>query len=119
MKKHILYPIVTILMFTSCIQKTKTQTVTLLLDVSSVKDIKTVGVRGVEKPFSWGYDMKMEVVKKDSLYKKTFVTETGRLCTEIEFTINGNFELQNKENRKIYFSDTKTTIIKAKYYVSQ
>ncbi|MBC7640820.1 MAG: hypothetical protein H7174_00545 [Flavobacterium sp.] len=119
MKKHILYSIATILMLTSCVQKTKTQTVTLLLDVASVKDIKTVGVRGVEKPFSWDYDMEMEVVKKDSLYKKTFVTETGCLYTEIKFTINGNFELQNKENRKIYFSNTKTTIIKSKFDVSQ
>ncbi len=57
----------------------------------------------------------MEVVKKDSLYKKTFEINTGRLCTELKFTINGNFELQDKENRKVYFDKNGETVFKAKF----
>jgi hypothetical protein len=103
------------LLVSSCVQKSYTRKVTLLLDVSGNKDIKTVGIRGNDKPFSWDYDTEMEVVKKDSLYKKTFEINTGRLCTELKFTINGNFELQDKENRKIYFDKKGETIYEAEF----
>jgi hypothetical protein len=36
----------------SCVQKTKKQTIILNLDVSKIKNIKTVGVRGEEQPLS-------------------------------------------------------------------
>ncbi len=63
----------------SCVQESKKQKVTIFLDVSGLKDVKTVGIRGNDKPLSWNEDMEMEVVKKDSLYKKTFDGNTGRL----------------------------------------
>ena len=112
MKKFILLSAITILGLTSCVQKSYNRKVILLLDVSGNKDIKSVGIRGENKPFSWDYDTEMEVVKKDSLYKKTFEINTGRLCTELKFTINGNFELQDKENRKVYFNENGETIYK-------
>jgi hypothetical protein len=114
MKKHIIIWLA-IFSLVGCVQKTKKHTVTLLLDVSEIKDIKTVGIRGTDKPFSWDYDDEMEVVKKDSLYKKTYTIETGRLCTEIKFTVNGNFELQDKPNRKIYFNQNGETVYRAKF----
>jgi hypothetical protein len=104
-----------IVSLTSCVQKTKKHSVTLLLDVSAMKDIQNVGVRGNDKPFSWDNDTQMEVVKKDSLYKTTFIIETGRICTELKFTINGNFELQDKENRKVYFDKSGKTVYKATF----
>jgi hypothetical protein len=113
MKKYILYSLATVLLLTSCVQKTKKHSITLILDVSGMKDIKTVGIRGNDKPFSWDYDTEMEVVIKDSLYKKTYTFETGRLCTELKFTINGNFELQDKPNRKVYFNKNGETLYKA------
>jgi PBP1b-binding outer membrane lipoprotein LpoB len=113
MKKFII--LFAIVILTSCVQKTKKHSVTLLLDVSAMKDIKSVGVRGNDKPFSWDNDVEMEVVKKDSLYKTTFTIETGRICTEIKFTVNGNFELQDKNNRKIYFNQNGETVYKAKF----
>jgi hypothetical protein len=109
-KKYILIFIIAMFVVTSCVQKSYTRKVTLFLDVSGNKDIKKVGIRGENKPFSWDYDSEMEVVKKDSLYKKTFEINTGRLCTEIKFTINGNFELQDKPNRKVYFNKNGETI---------
>jgi putative oxidoreductase len=114
MKKIIVLLFITMSLI-SCVQKTNNHTVTILLDVSEIKDIKTVGIRGNENPFSWDYDSEMEVVKKDSLYKKTFKISTGSLCTEIKFTINGNFELKDKENRKVYFNKNGETIYKAKF----
>jgi hypothetical protein len=104
-----------ILGLTSCVQKSYNRKITLLLDVSGNKDIKSVGIRGNDKPFSWDNDLEMEVVKKDSLYKKTIEVNTGRVCTELKFTINGNFELQEKQNRKVYFSKNGETIYKAKF----
>jgi hypothetical protein len=117
MKKYILYSLSTVSLLTSCVHKTKKHTLTLLLDVSEVKNIKKVGIRGNDKPFSWDNDTEMVVVKKDSLYKKTYSFETGRICTEIKFTVNGNFELQNKQNRKIYFNQNGETVYKTKFDV--
>lgn len=119
MKKVIIITVLALLGLTSCVQKSYTRKVTLILDVSSDKNIKSVGVRGNDKPFSWDYDTEMEVVKKDSLYKKTFEIETGRLCTEIKFTINGEFELQDQANRKVFFNKSEKTIFKAKFNVSK
>lgn len=115
MKKFIIISAFAILGLTSCVQKSYNRKVTLLLDVSGNKDIKSVGIRGENKPFSWDYDTEMEVVKIDSLYKKTFEINTGRLCTELKFTINGDFELQNQENRKVYFNKNGETVYKAKF----
>lgn len=115
MRKFIIISAFAILGLTSCVQKSYNRKVTLLLDISGNKDIKSIGIRGENKPFSWDYDTEMEVVKKDSLYKKTFEINTGRLCTELKFTINGNFELQNQENRKIYFNTKGETFYKAQF----
>jgi putative oxidoreductase len=118
MKNSILLIIALTAMTTSsCVQKKHKRTVTLLVDVSGNKAIKTVGVRGGDKPLSWDYDTPMEMVKKDSLYKITISGETGRLCTSIKFTVNGEFELKEKDNRKVYFAKKDTTVYKAKFDV--
>jgi hypothetical protein len=107
--------ILVMILTASCVQKSYKQTVTLFLDVSDVKNVKTVGVKGSDAPLSWENDTEMQVVKKDSLYKITLTGETGRLCSELKFTVNGNFELENKENRKVYFDKSKTTVYNAKF----
>lgn len=115
MKKFRILSAITILGLTSCVQKSYTRKVTLLLNVSGNKYIKSVGIRGENKPFSWNDDTEMEIVKKDSLYKKTFEINTGRLCTELKFTINGEFEFQDQENRKVYFNQNGETVYKATF----
>jgi hypothetical protein len=115
MKNLMILTAFAIFALTSCVQKSYNRKVTLFIDVSGNKDIKSVGVRGNDKPFSWDYDTEMEVVKKDSLYKKTFEINTGRVCTELKFTINGNFELQDKQNRKVYFNQRGETVYKATF----
>ena len=73
---------------------------TVFLDVTELENIKSVGISDNDKPFSWDNDIKMEVVKKDSLHKKTFERNTERLCSEIKFTVNDKFELKDNENQK-------------------
>ena len=115
MKKYIYINLFVIVSFCSCVQKSYEQKVVLLLDVSEVQNVKSVGVRGNEKPFSWDFDTEMEVVKKDSLYKKTFTITTGYLFTEIKFTVNGDFELKEQDNRRVYFNKSGSTVYKAKF----
>ena len=115
MKRFTTLSVIALLGLTSCVQKTYTRKVTLILDVSGNKNIQQVGIRGENKPFSWNDDVAMQVVKKDSLYKKTFEINTGRLCTEIKFTINGEFELQDQEKRKVYFYENGETVYRAKF----
>ena len=117
MKNLKILSIIIVFAISSCVQKTINQTVTLYLDVSGQKNIETVGVRGQGKPLSWTEDLKLIEIKKDSIYKVTVNGNTGRLCTEIKFTINGNFEFQDQDNRKVYFDKSGTTIFKAKFNV--
>ena len=80
------------ILMTSCVQKSYKRVVVVTLDVSKVKDIKWVGIRGNGKPLSWENDYPMQEVVKDSLYKATIIAETGYLFAEIKCTVNGNFE---------------------------
>ncbi len=109
--------IVLIAMLTSsCVQKSYKRTVVFTLDVSAIKNIKKVGIRGNDKPLSWNTDIKMKALKKDSLYQIAITGETGYKFTEVKFVVNDTFELQNKENRRVYFDKKKdTTYYKAKF----
>jgi hypothetical protein len=91
------------LITTSCVQKSYKRTVNYIVDVSKVKNIKSVGIRG-EKPLDWNYDTEMTVIKKDSLYKATVTFETGYKFVEMKFTVNGDYELKDQPNRKIVFA---------------
>lgn len=105
-----------IFLMSSCVQKSYKRTVVFTLDVSLIKNIKKVGIRGNDKPLSWDYDTEMKEIQKDSLYQLIVSGETGYKFTEVKFVINDIFELQNKGNRKIYFNEKKdTTIFKAKF----
>jgi hypothetical protein len=103
----------------SCVQKSYEQTVTVLLDVSSLPNVKTVGVRGEGKPLSWDTDLPLREVIKDSLYTTTIKTTTGYLSTEIKFTINGELELKEDPNRKVVFDVSKKTLYEAKFNVAK
>lgn len=103
------------LMATSCVQKTYKKTVVFTLDVSEIKNVKKVGIRGNNKPLSWDYDTKMKEIKKDSLYQITITGETGYKFTEVKFVVNDTFEFQNEENRRVLFSEKDTTFYNAKF----
>ena len=107
------------LLSTSCVQKSYEREVTLLLNVANIKDIKTVGLRGKGKPLSWREDLAMNPIKKDSLYSITFKCVTGYKFGEIKFVVNGELELKEKPNRRIYYNEKGTTIYGATYDVEK
>ena len=103
------------LLVTSCVQKTYKKTVVFTLDVSKIKNIKKVGIRGNDKPLSWDYDTEMKFSPKENLYKVTTTFETGYKFTEVKFVVNDTFEFQNEDNRRVDFSEKDTTFFKAKF----
>lgn len=104
-----------ILFFASCVQKSSKKTIIVKLNVAGIKNIQSVGIRGNEKPLSWDYDMELKPIIKDTLYVGTFSLVTGYKFTEAKFTINGEFELKEKDNRKIIFSSNDTTLYEGKF----
>lgn len=103
-----------VIFLNACVQKAYKRTVTFILHTEHINNIQTVGIRGAT-PLSWRKDTPMNVVKKDSLYTITLTGETGYKFTEIKFTINNEFELQGKDNRRIFFSDKDTTYYEATF----
>lgn len=91
------------LITTSCVQKSYKRTVTFTVDVSKIKNINSVGIRG-EKPLDWNYDTEMKMVKKDSIFTLTKTFETGYKFVEVKFTVNGDFEFKDQANRKVVFA---------------
>lgn len=98
-----------LLLMTSCVQKSYKRVVVITLDVSKVKNIQSVGIRGEGKPLNWETDYPMQEIVKDHLYKAILTANTGYLFAEGKCTVNGNFELQNKPNRRILFDTKKDT----------
>lgn len=94
---------------TSCVQKSYERTVVFTLDVSNVKNIKTVGLRGEGKPLSWANDLGMKLIKNDSLYTISVTAVTGYKFVDVKFVVNGEFELQNKPNRRVFFNENGIT----------
>jgi hypothetical protein len=89
----------------SCVQPSFKKTVTFLLDAYQIKNIKSVGIRGNDKPLNWDANTEMNAVVQDSLYTCTATFITGYKFTEVKFVINDKFELTERGNRKILFSD--------------
>lgn len=116
MKKLFIITLITFLSV-SCVQKAYEQTVTLTLDVSDCKDIKSVAVRGEGKPLSWRADLPMKPIVKDSLYTVTIKALTGYKFAEIKFVVNDTFELENKDNRKVFFDEDRVTEYHAKFNI--
>ncbi|WP_435352798.1 hypothetical protein [Emticicia sp. SJ17W-69] len=108
MKNKVLIGI--LLFFTwSCVQKSYKRTVVFTLDVSNLKNIKTVGLRGEGKPLTWDNDLAMKPIKKDSLYAISITAMTGYKFIDVKFVVNGEFELQNKPNRRVIFNENGVT----------
>jgi len=60
MKTFKLYTVLmALVLLTSCVQKSYKRTVVFTLDVSKMKDIKKVGIRGNDKPLNWDTDFEM------------------------------------------------------------
>ncbi len=102
---------------TSCVQKAYEKTVTFTVDVSAVKNVKTVSLRGGEKPLKWQKDVVMTPIKQDSLYTATVTFLTGYKFTEVKFVVNDEFELKDKDNRRVEYSSSDKTLYNAVFDV--
>ena len=104
---------------TSCVQKSSEKTVTFIVDVSKLKDIKSVALRGGEKPLNWRKDFAMTPLKKDSFYTAKVTFLTGYKFTEVKFVVNGEFELKEKDNRRVTYSNSDSTTYEAVFDVAK
>ncbi|MBX9735136.1 MAG: hypothetical protein K2X37_13860 [Chitinophagaceae bacterium] len=111
--KYYLLAITLFIAFNACVQKTYKRIVVVELIVKGKKDIQTVGIRGNGKPLSWDTDLPLAPVVKDSLYRTTITAVTGYKFAECKFTVNGEFELNNKPDRRVEFNEGDTTFFKA------
>ena len=119
MKKYSVLISMVVLCAAGCVQKAYKKTVVFKLNTPNQKNIESVGVRGAEKPLSWQQDLQMSAIKKDTLYMATVSFLTGYKFTEVKFVINGGFELKEKDNRKIVFSNSDTTYYDAVFDVAK
>lgn len=96
---------------TACVQQAYDRTVVYELDVSALDSVRTVGVRGGDTPLSWETDSAMTPVTPQRLYRAVVTYHTGFLKTEVKFTVNGRFELDGKDNRRVAFDMTRDTTV--------
>ncbi len=76
MRNNILYILLLVFFMTGCVQKTYRKTVVFELDVSQLKNIETVGIRGDDQPLSWDNSTPMTAIKKDTTYFKAIFDKT-------------------------------------------
>jgi hypothetical protein len=120
MKNSAFFIICTLALFlTSCVQKSYNKTVTFTVDVSAIKNIKKVEIKGREKPLNWRKGIEMTAIKPDSLYTATVTFLTGYKFTEVKFVVNDEFELKDKDNRKVVYSNSDTTKYNAVFDVTK
>lgn len=103
-----LAPIILILVMAG-VQDTKLQTITVQVTLPKKTAVKSMGVRGGDQPLSWDTDLPMREVIKDSVYTTQFQINTGFNFTRIKFALNGEIELNGKDNRKIKLSENSTS----------
>ncbi len=108
-------------MLTGCVQPAYDRTIVYELDVSNVPNVKTVGVRGRDKPLSWQSDVVLTQPVAGGPYVAAVTYHTGYLVTEVKFTVNGEFELAEQDNRTVRVPPTRTggdtTVYRAKFNV--
>ena len=106
------------LLLPGCVQPAHDKTVVYLLDVGGLPKVQQVGLRGRDKPLSWDQDLALIPANADSsLYRAVVTTRTGYLITEVKFTVNGEFEFQDADNRRIEFGPGDTTVYRARFNV--
>lgn len=104
-----------------CVQAAYDRTIVYELDATGVPNVQSVGVRGRDKPLSWNRDLAMTQRAPGGPYVVAVTYHTGYLITEVKFTVNGEFELANTDNRIVHMARTTTggdtTVYRAKYDV--
>ena len=109
------------IVMSGCVQPAYDRTVMYELDLTGVSNVQSVGVRGRDKPLSWNSDVAMTQRVAGGPYVVAVTYRTGYLVTEVKFTVNGEFELADKDNRIVRMVPTTrggdTTVYRAQYNV--
>jgi putative oxidoreductase len=119
MHLRLIVTLISIFFIVGCVQKSFKRIVVVKLYVAGIDSIKSVGIRGKGKPLSWNSDVVLNPIVKDSIYTTTFSLVTGYKFVEVKFAVNGELELQNKENRRIVFAEKDTTYYQANYNIQK
>ncbi len=115
MKTLIILFVTSCLGLVGCVQPSYDKTVKVVLTINGKKNIETVGIRGNGKPLSWKEDFPLKAIIPDSVYEGTFTIHTGYKFFEAKFVVNGAFELEDADNRRINFAEKDTTIYQATF----
>lgn len=97
------------------VQPATSQKVTYQLNVSGVKNIASVGIRGSDNPLNWEQNLELQPIVKDSLYQATVTYKTGYRFTQVKFLVNNQIELEGQDNRKVFFDTGGATLVLARY----
>ena len=104
--KHTLALNITLLclLLSGCVQQTYKRTVRFSVDMSGIPDVTSVGVRGNFQPLNWQKNYSLTDDDGDSVYTGEITFDTPFDFVEVKFVKNENtFELEGKENRRVYF----------------
>ncbi|MDT0557470.1 hypothetical protein RM697_02345 [Ichthyenterobacterium sp. W332] len=96
----------------SCVQETHIKHLTLKVDMRSVNDFNSVGVRGSMTDKQWQETLPLIDNNNDSIYEITLSEKTAINSIEFKFVINNSdYELKGYDNRVINFEYKPETII--------
>lgn len=87
----------------SCVQNEHVKTVTFKVDMSGVQPIGEVGLKGEFTNPSWKKTIPLTDDDHDGIYETTLSQTTAVSATEFKFVHNEVYELQNQDNRVLYF----------------
>lgn len=104
--------LMTLLLTMSCVQDTKSKTITIMVDMNGIENIDNIGIRGSILPLSWKETTLLTDDDNDGIYKTTFSLNTASYDIEFKFVKNDFiFELKNQKNRNIIFEYKPETIV--------
>lgn len=112
--KHQFLFLLTVLLLSACVQKTKKQEVTFYVDAKEFTAVTSMSVRGQLSPLSWRKNYQLEDVDKDSVYSAKIIFDIPYDFVEFKFVKNTNdFELKDQPNRRVYFDKSGKTEYRA------
>ncbi|WP_299763928.1 hypothetical protein [uncultured Dokdonia sp.] len=95
----------------SCVQEEHLKTVTFKVDMTAVKPISQVGVKGEFTNPPWKEILPLTDTNRDGIYELTVSQTTAVSNVEFKFVHNGIYELLGKDNRKLHFEYKPETLV--------
>lgn len=104
MKKIITLAVVTLLIFTNCVQQEFEKTITFKVDTNGIEDLESLGIRGDFLPNQWRESVPLTDANNDGIYEITFTENTAYYGISFKFVKNGfDYELKEQDNRELVF----------------